>query len=255
MTGMADHSQLPLISPQRSAAGNARASRADERLEPAFLTAYRGKLRIDARGWVDKAKAYYAHAIARSPGVLRMHVQRITLYTQTADPCVIGALLDLFLVLGDKGVPLRRRMLAQARPLISSHDFHALHQKLEARESDPGFLQLRSPTSVLSQGIAGTTRLITKQATTGQSAEDPLDSARQQLEFGQTEQAQETLEKALLDDSARLDIHLALLEIYRHARDWQRTERMWRLLQARENPALTEWQRLLIQLEEESRTT
>ena len=67
--------------------------------------------------------------------------------------------------------------------------------------------------------------------------EDPLDSALAQLEYGQTELAQETLEKALIADSGRLELHLALLEIYRHARDRERTERLWQTLQGRKNPA------------------
>jgi len=255
MPGTADHTSTPLISPQVTTAGKLRLSRVDEWLEPAFLTPCKGKLRIDATGWVEKAKSYYAHAIARTPKALRTHVERITLYAHTGDPCVIGALLDLFLVLDDKGIPLRKRMLALVRPLISCPDYHALHLQLEHGNREPSFQQLHSPTSVLCRDVTGTTRLIMKQDTTVQAVEDPLETARQQIEFGQFEQALETLEHALLSDPSRLALHLSLLEIYRHVRDWVRTEHMWRLLQARENPAITEWRRLLSQLEEERRTT
>ena len=251
MTRTVDHTPSALISPPRGT----NACRADPRLEPAFLTAWRGRLRIEANGWVDKAKAYYAHAVARTPTALRLHVQRITLYTQTADSSVIGALLDLFLVLGDKGLPLRSRMLALARPLISSRDYHTLHRQLEHGDVDTAFLQQRSAGSVLSRGIAGDTRLIERTASTGEWPEDPLKSARQQLEYGQTELAQTTLEQALLTDCRRLDLHLALLEIYRHARDRQAAAGMWQRLRGRDNPARTEWQRLLTQLDEEQRTT
>ena len=98
-------------------------------------------------------------------------------------------------------------------------------------------------------------RLIERTAGTGESPNDPLESARQQLEYGQTELAQTTLEQALLADSGRLDLHLALLEIYRHARDRQAASDMWQRLHGRDNPARTEWQRLLTQLDEEQPTT
>jgi hypothetical protein len=212
-------------------------------------------MRFEAKGWSDKAKAYYAHAVTRTPKVLRLHVQRIKLYTQTADTSVIGALLDLFLVLGDKGLPLRRRMLALARPLISSPDYHALRLQVERGKPDTAFLQLRSASAVLSRGIAGTTRLITPTATAAETQDDPLARARQELAFGQTELARSTLERALLADSGRLDLNLALLEIYRQARDKRGAEHMWRQLQDRDNPARTEWRRLLSQLDETLSTT
>lgn len=255
MTGTVEHTPLPLISPPPSVPGDAGASRPDPWLEPTFLTARQGSLRFEAKGWSDKAKAYYAHAVTRTPKALRLHVQRINLYTQTADTSVIGALLDLFLVLGDKGLPLRRRMLALARPLISSPDYQALHRQVEGGKPDAAFLQLRSAGAVLSRGIAGVTRLIARTGTTGENRDDPLERARRELAFGQTGLARTTLERALLADSGRLDLNLALLEIYRRARDRQGAERIWRRLQDRDNPARTEWRRLLTQLDEELRTT
>jgi len=248
-----NHAPNTLISQRNEAVCTLAQVTADPRLEPAFLTAYKGKLHLDARGWIDKAKAYYAHAIARNPNDLLRHVQRISLYAETADPAILGALLDLFLVLGDKGDLLRRRMLALARPILSSQDYHALHQQLEHGEDHLSFLLLHASSSVLWPGVTGDTQLISKaeKAEAEAGAEDPLEIASQQVDIGQIELAQETLESALLADPARLSLHLALLEIYRHARDRQRIAHLWRKLQGRANPAQTEWQRLLTQLDEE----
>jgi tetratricopeptide (TPR) repeat protein len=226
----------------------------DAYLEPAFLTRYQGKLHLDARGWIDQAKAHYAHAIARNPGNLLVHVQRISLYAETADPAILGALLDLFLVLGERGIPLRRRMLALARPILSSQDHHALHQQLEQGHPIPSSLHAHASSTVLSRGITGTTHLISKREQAPSDSEDPLETARQQIDIGQIELAQQTLESALLADSSRLSLHLALLEIYRHARDRQRTIQLWQQLQGRENPAEIEWRRLLKQLEAQEST-
>jgi hypothetical protein len=251
MPGIDNHSTSLLIHPLDATAGSVGQAYVDPQLEPAFLTAYKGKLHLDAGGWVDKAKAYYTHAIARTPAALLMHVQRICLYVETADPAILDALIDLFLVLGNRGTALRKRMLVLARPILSNRDFQALHQQLMDDEPDPAFLQARSSGAVLSRGITGTSHLIIKRMQAEPTEEDPLDSARQQIEIGQIELAQKTLESAILVDPARLDLHHALLEIYRHARDWKQVDRFWRALQGRENPARVEWLQLLTQLEEE----
>ena len=224
---------------------------AEERPEPAFLADGRHGLRFDAQGSVTEAKHFLAHAIARHPADLQSHVQRIVLHAESHDPAILGAICDLFLVLGDKGVPLRRRMLALARPLLSGIDYHALLRLLEEVDSDHRFLDNLTSGAVLSHGITGVTHLIIKQTQQSDVLEDPLASAREQLEYGQTELAQETLEHALKADPGRLELHLALLEIYQHTRDRQQIEQTWQALQGQENPALTEWQRLRAQLDEE----
>jgi hypothetical protein len=165
MTGNSDHISKPSISARTATATRAHVSRVHERVEPAFLTTYKTKLRIEANGRGDKTKSDYAHIIARTPEALRIHVQRIILYAQAGDPSVIGALLDLFLVLDNRGISLRRRMLALARPLISNPDYHALRLQLEHGNRELSFQRLRSPTSVLCRGVAGTTRVIEKRDT------------------------------------------------------------------------------------------
>jgi hypothetical protein len=227
----------------------------EERPEPAFLADGRHGLRLDTQGSATEAKHFLAHAIARHPTDLKSHVQRIVLHAESHDPAILGAICDLFLVLGDKGQPLRRRMLSLARPLLSGIDYHALLRLLEEVDSDHGFLDNLTTGAVLSHGITGVTRLIIKQTQQRDVLEDPLENARQQLEYGQTELAQETLEHALKDNPGRLALHLALLEIYRHTRNRQQIEQTWQALQGQENPAQAEWQRLRAQLDEKEAHT
>ena len=101
---------------------------------------------------------------------------------------------------------------------------------------------------MLSRGITGNTRLIEKCGVALHDEQDALESARQQIEFGQIELAQETLETALKDDPTQIELHHALLEIYRHSRQTERILDMWQQLQGRVNPALSDWQDLLTQL-------
>lgn len=227
----------------------------DSRLEPAFLSDGQHGLIADARGRVDEAKAFYAHAIARHPTNLQLHVQRVVLQAKNQDPSILGAICDLFLVLEDNGLSLRRRMLALARPLLSKIDYQTLHRRLTEVESDSSALHSLSPSAVLSHGTTGVTRLICKQTQNSKVQQDPLQSAREQLEYGQTELAQQTLEHALLANPGRLALHLALLEIYRHARNRQQVEHTLQALQGQQNPAQREWKRLLVQLDKEAQVT
>ncbi|MEJ2452963.1 MAG: hypothetical protein P8103_02240 [Candidatus Thiodiazotropha sp.] len=249
MTRSVEHDPHRLIEPLT--ADTAPRATSGRSLETAFLVGQCG-LHFEIRARARELKAHFAHAIARNPGDLRLHVQRLLLHADTRDPAILGALCDLYQVLKDRGAPLRRRMLALARPLLCRIDHQALRQRLEKGTQVNTPSPSRIQEAVLDTGITGTTRLINKQSPQQLPGEDPLDSARQQLEYGQTELARETLERAVRQDPARLNLHLALLEIYRHLRDRHHVEAVWQSLQGMQNPAATEWRRLLNQLEEQA---
>jgi hypothetical protein len=252
MTWTADKPPLALIRRVDTAKDVRRA--ANIRLEPAFLSESQWQQSLELKDLAARGKSFFAHAIARHPGNLRLHVRRIILHVKTRDPAILGPLCDLFLVLGDNGQALRSRMLALARPLLGKLDYQSLRRQLDTGANDPVALHSLSASAVLSSGITGVTRLIFKQSQADEAPEDPLECAREQLAYGQTELAQETLENAVLANPECLALHLALLEIYRHARQRGPVERQWQALQGRKNPARREWQRLLRQLDLEART-
>jgi hypothetical protein len=95
-------------------------------LKTAFLHNGQCGLHLDTLDQAKETKAHLAHTIARRPKDLRLHVERILLHAETSDPDIIDALSDLFQVLGDKGLPLRRRMLALAKPFLNKIDHHRL---------------------------------------------------------------------------------------------------------------------------------
>ncbi len=222
------------------------------RSDPAFLLDGKQRLYPHHRDRAEEFKSLLSHAIVRRPGELRLHVQRILLCIDSRDPTVLGALCDLFLVLGRNGSGLRRRLLNQARPLLSRMDYGKLLAQLDAETTQSPALDNLCAGATLSRGVTGTTQLISRRQLAAAEPEDPLVSARQQLEYGQTALAQETLEQALAANPERLALHLALLEIYRHTRDRLSVTAYWHSLRGIENPAATEWQRLLRQLEEEA---
>jgi hypothetical protein len=60
--------------------------------------------------WCDRRTAdYLAHCVARNPGDLRAHARRIAVHHALGeDQELAAAVIDLFIVLGDKGVALKR---------------------------------------------------------------------------------------------------------------------------------------------------
>ena len=250
MTGTAVKSTTSLITRQHPlTAGN---TRQDLRFESAFVDYDRGGLTPDCLGHIVETKRHLAQAISRQPMALRLHTERILLHAKSADPAILGALCDLFLVLGNRGVQLRRRMLALARPLLSTRDHQRLQQHIREGYDEHALTSDLCPGSVLAQGITGTTTLIVKESPQAVHTTDPLLEARSQLETGQTELALETLEQALLTDTQRLELHQALLEIHHHLRDRSRLEGFLQRLGTPHNPAEGEWKRLLKQLEAEA---
>jgi hypothetical protein len=252
MTWTAENRTSPLIgTPQ---APRHTGATPDSHFESAFHHNDQCDCSPGSHNWANESKAYLAHAVTREPKALRLHIERILLHAETGDPAILGALCDLFLILGEKGLPLRRRMLALARPLLSTIHYQTLKRQLNKGECNTSYLQTLCSGAVLSECTTGTTQLIRKQARTNEVEEDPLETASELLEQGQTALAQKTLEQALLASPDRLELHFALLDIYRHTRDSAQVKCFWQRLQGRNNPAATEWRRLLQQLDEEATT-
>ncbi|MES9944519.1 MAG: hypothetical protein ABW080_06155 [Candidatus Thiodiazotropha sp.] len=228
-------------------------TRYDQRLEPAFLDFDRGTLFPRDLSHPVKTQRHLAYLIRRRPKTLRLHVERILLLHESKNPHILGALWDLFLVLGDAGQPLRRRMLLLAKPLLPTDVYQVLNQHIE-KQSDihAAWLTLLEGSAVLHQGMTGTTRLIHKTESRDAETVNPFEVAQEALACGQTDLAQKTLEQALLADSKRLDIHLRLLEIHRHLRDLSQVRQFRAKLQGQDNPAENEWIRLQKMLEEEA---
>lgn len=72
-------------------------------------------------------------AVAADTQDLRAHIQRIRLHWQRRDAgAAFGALVDLFLVLGDKGISLRSRILRRCEDLLSTEQRVFLLQNLDS---------------------------------------------------------------------------------------------------------------------------
>lgn len=187
------------------------------KLDPAFTIPGEQSLRLSVEDQ-GEAKRFLSYQLARTPDNLRQHAQRIfLLITNGEREPLFGALVDLFIALGDKGQDLRKRLLDLSKPLLSAenHEFLRRHQKagLEARHART---DLKG--SVLSAGFCGSMPLVSHERDQA-GFEDPLQEALSLLEFGQLNEARQVLEQARLSNPADRRVEEELIGLYRHARD------------------------------------
>jgi hypothetical protein len=171
--------------------------------------------KIDPEKWAT----HLAHISAQEPSNLLNHVRRIYLHfaLDQVNP-LFGAMLDLYLALGNKGERLRHRLLNMTNTLLPQEmqDLFITHQR-----SGLQFNQPLPPNqySVLGNFFSGGMRLVTQQNAETQAPSrehDPLELARDELNYGDITVAQQILEEALLQTPQRLGLHYGLLEIYKH---------------------------------------
>jgi hypothetical protein len=188
-------------------------------LQTAFLEPNNKQLSPPATVDPDQWATHLAHLASLEPGNLLNHVRRIYLHLALNEPNELyGAMLDLHLVLGDKGERLRHRLLKIARNLLPQEmrDLFISHQHTGLQSHQP---LPPSQYSVLGNFFTGGIRLVTQQTADIQPngrETDPLELAREELNFGDICVAQQILEEALLQSPRRLGLHYGLLEIYKH---------------------------------------
>jgi tetratricopeptide (TPR) repeat protein len=169
----------------------------------------------------DHWATHLAHISSQEPGNLLNHVRRIFIHLKGKQPeQLYGALVDLYIALGDKGERLRFSLLQKSRNLISQERYDLFltyfKQGLQPYHSLPA-----SQYSVLGNFFSGEMRFVSEQKIEHQSDNrkiDPLEIAKEELNYGNVTVAQQILEQAILQSPSRLGLHYGLLEIYRYTR-------------------------------------
>jgi tetratricopeptide (TPR) repeat protein len=170
---------------------------------------------------LDQWATHLAYISAQEPGNLLNHVRRVYLHLVLQQPGPLyGALLDLYLVLGDKGGRLRHQLLHKARKLLSQeeYDLFLTHYERGLQSNQP--LPV-SQHSVFGNFFSGNMLLAEEKPIERHPVNrenDPLELAREELNYGDITVAQQILEEALLQSPKRLGLHYSLLEIYKHTR-------------------------------------
>lgn len=174
---------------------------------------------------------HLSYCVVRNPSDLISHMRRIVLQEKLGDSeTLYAALVDLFIALGSKGKALRSRLLRQYRARLSDSQYGALLQGLKPGAANDR--SLYSDASVLARGITGTCSLVLAidDPVAPMDLRDPLEEARDCLEYSQIDEARKVLERAVLEYPDRLEIQTELLELYRAGRDVENFTRIYREL-------------------------
>ncbi len=186
-------------------------------VEAAFLIPGDTHLQLDATHWENKAADYLARAVARNPGDLRAHVQRALLHRKLRNAqCLYGALLDLFIALGEHGHNLKIRMLLTTGDHLETRHRDFLLSRLQDVIYASDVLE-DTHCAVLPKGYSGSDTLVV--VSNGEDGYNPLEQARLLLSHGQSYEAQQLLEPLVIANPDSTDLHRLLLDIYQQTGD------------------------------------
>jgi hypothetical protein len=164
--------------------------------------------------------------ISRKPKSLITHVQRIYYcFHMQLDEQLYAALVDFLVILNRQGKEISWRMVTGAKSRLSSKQFTVLNNYLSHDDADINLLP-GNQFSIFTKGLAGINHIIEQTITHEEPSHDPLAIARDYIEYSQLEEAKHFLEKAVLEQPARLDLHHELLAIYKSMRDAAGFKRM-----------------------------
>ena len=152
--------------------------------------------------------------ILRHPRDLLSHVRRLFLARALSDSdAIMGALADLFLVLGPRGQRLRSRLLRLVEDQLTPRQcgFFVAHLEngMDATKAIPDITESRR-----SKRVLGTTRIVVRSEKQDGDEGGPVSLARESVANGQYDVALALLEGALDADPGDKEVCSELLELY-----------------------------------------
>lgn len=187
---------------------------------------------------------YLAHEITRQPNRLSAHVQRIHYcYRKGFDEHMFAALTDLLIVLNGRGQAIARRMITGCRRKLLPEQLGSLTAAVQEGPDTIATLAGNS-FSLLTKGRRGVSRLLEKSQATVEDWHDPLQLARDAIEYSQLDEAKRILENALVEEPERSALHDVLLELYRSTGDRSGFERTLASLRAQVTDVPSAWRDL-----------
>ncbi|HPQ95096.1 MAG: hypothetical protein KDI44_17120 [Thiothrix sp.] len=175
---------------------------------------------------------HLSHHVSRYPHDLRAHTQRILLAQETElHDQLEGSLLDLLLALGSAGRQLRCQLLDAIQDSLPAHSRQQFTHWMTAEDEQELDTEWFSG-SVLARGQpARSLKLVQQQRTrSDERYASVLEEARASLDYGQTELAQQLLEREITEDRHTPEIEQELLGIYRHTRNRDRLEQLTEIM-------------------------
>jgi hypothetical protein len=149
-----------------------------------------------------------------------------------------AALLDLLIILNNKGKLFSQRMIHGSRSQLDSAQLSKLSQT-----SLDWLTVIGNRYSLFTTGLIGKSELLVV-TEFEQEQHDYLILAEDFIEYSQIEEAMKILELGLTSNPARQDLQALLLEIYQMTRDSERFKLQYQSIRATGVPLIDEWQLL-----------
>ena len=184
---------------------------------------------------------FLVSSILRDPNNLLIHLQRITLcYEHKNEDQLYAAVVDFFVVLQDAGLLIKQRILAGSRKHLSP----ILWEHLQIYLSDYHLIQGNIYT-VLTSGIENNIDLVASQTDKKVALDyDPLQIARDYIEYSQLDEARKTLETAILEHPDYNELHEDLLELYKSTNNIEAFNEVKFALSEINHPMQSQWDAL-----------
>jgi hypothetical protein len=192
-------------------------------------------LRLPHVNECDAVLQNLAYRILQQPADIRSHVRRILLLVRKRNTDqLMGAFADLFIVLQNKGGPLKNTLLEYAKPVFNrtTHFIFSRYIGAALPSNDAFVVQLNYSLLKVRQD-AGHHLVRRHGVLTAHPSLTPLEEAQALIADGQLGLALDVLENELLRDAEQPLIISELLGIYQHMRNYAKFVTMSERLQAR----------------------
>jgi len=168
---------------------------------------------------VDKRLERLAFRVSRAPKSLRAHLERIHYcFNNYMNEQLYAALIDLLIVLNKAGRELSRRMIFGSRSRLTESQFQTLRHFLKNEGAAIEALPCNR-FSLFTKGLQSSSPLVQVVEEASEAEQDPLQLARDYIEFSQLDEAVRVLEQAILMRPEHAELHGELLSLYRSTRD------------------------------------
>jgi hypothetical protein len=166
--------------------------------------------------WSNTFSQYLVKRVRRNPRDLRAHVQRTLLCLSKHDSdAIYAALIDLFLILGNRGFRIRTNLLKKALPFLQTNQFQFLVKHLKSGLNTNEPLPPNTYSS-LSRGYCGTTYIVRRKTkNSDQPDANPLEQAKERYRQNDWLSAIVILENALYHDPGDDAVCNELLLLYK----------------------------------------
>lgn len=178
--------------------------------------------------------------ITQKPKRLIAHIQRIYhCYQANLQEQLFAALVDLLVVLNGRGKAISRRMITGTKSKLSDEQYKKLQEYMT--ENLDVALLTGNEYSVFTKGLIGTRNLVQQIEVHDEQEHDPLNLAYDYIEYSQLNEAKEVLEKAIVIQPQRLELHQCLLELYKSTFDSSGFTKMFNIVTTLDAVTPNDW--------------